>query len=359
MLVYFTNLIIVVLAAFLARKSKSKTLSRCLLGIAFVSMVLVAGMRSRFVGTDTMAYIWYFNNIKTFSDVIFFGSDMMEYGFWTLNWLVHFVSNEYMALFLAIALIVVGCFQSAIVEYSESIEISFFVFITVGTYFFFFNGARQGIACAIYSLAIGQMLKRNFIKYLGYVLLAFLFHKTALMMVPVYFFINKPNTFKNTLFTIVIGCVAVLFIDRIVGVVSSIDARYANYGTAGGGGGYYMFGFTSLLGVFFLIFKNSIRIDRYRYDRFLNMFLFGVMIGAVSTVLGTDPSGLLRYGTYFNLTAIFMWPIVFANLTDRLSRFVVGYSFVIFYLVFFVMTTQRFSNLIPYIFNPSVSTLFK
>jgi hypothetical protein len=359
MLVYFTNLIVVVLAAFLARKSKSKILSRFLLGIAFASMVLVAGMRNKSVGTDTSNYVRFFNNIQTFSDAMAFGDQMQEYGFWILNWLVHFVSNDYMVLFFAFALIVIGCSQRAIVAYSESIEISFFVFITMGTYLFFFNGARQGIACAIYSLAIGQMLKRNFIKYLGYVLLAFLFHKTAIMMVPVYFVLNRSNTFKNNLFTIVIGCVTVLFIDSIVGAVSSIDARYAQYGTAGGGGGYFTFGFSCVLGIFFMIFKNSIRIDRYRYDRFLNMFLFGIMIGMVATFLGTDPSGLLRYGSYFNLAVIFMWPIVFKNLTDRLSRFVVGYSFVIFYLIFFVMTTQRFSNLIPYIFNPSLSTLFK
>ena len=243
-------------------------------------------------------------------------------------------------------------------KYTESIEVAFFIFITMGFYLFFFNGARQGIACAIYSLAIGPMLKRNFIKYLGYVILAILFHKTAVMMLPMYFVFNRPNTFKNNLFTFVLGCIAVLFIDKLVGVASSIDARYATYGSAGGSGGYVSFGFTFLLGAFFLTFRDSVRIDRYLYDRFLNMFLFGVMIGMVSTYLGTDPSGLLRYAIYFNIAAIFLWPIVFINLHDRLSRFVIGYSFVIFYLAYFVLATQKFSDYIPYFFNPSVSAFF-
>jgi hypothetical protein len=357
--VYFTLLIVVVLAAFLARRSESKIVSRSLLGVAFVSMVLVAGLRNQYVGTDSMAYVWFFNKTRTFMDAIILGEDMQEHGYWILTWLVHFVSNQYMALFFVIALIVVGCYQCAIVAYSESIEISFFVYITMGFYLFFFNGARQGIACAIYSLAIGQMLKKNFIKYLGLVLLAYLFHKTAIMMVPMYFFINRPNTLKNNLFIMVIGCIAMWYIDKIVGFATTIDARYATYGTGGGGGGYYSFGFTFILALFFLIFKDSIRIGRYQYDRFLNMFLFGAMIGVVSVLLRLDPSGLMRYGEYFNLTAIFMWPIVFKNLSGTLQRFVIGYSFVVLYLVFFAMTTAAFSNFLPYIFNPSVSSLFK
>jgi len=358
MIVYFSVLIVVVLAAFIARKSESKILSNCMLGIAFITMVLAAGLRSRIVGTDTGAYVYIFSKVRTFADVMSYGGDMQEYGFWGLNWLIHYISNEYMVLFFAIAVIVIGCYQWAILKYTESIEVAFFIFITMGFYLFFFNGARQGIACAIYSLAIGPMLKRNFIKYLGYVILAILFHKTAVMMLPMYFVFNRPNTFKNNLFTFVLGCIAVLFIDKLVGVASSIDARYATYGSAGGSGGYVSFGFTFLLGAFFLTFRDSVRIDRYLYDRFLNMFLFGVMIGMVSTYLGTDPSGLLRYAIYFNIAAIFLWPIVFINLHDRLSRFVIGYSFVIFYLAYFVLATQKFSDYIPYFFNPSVSAFF-
>jgi hypothetical protein len=357
--VYFTLLFIVVLAAFLARKSKSKILSRCLLGIAFASMVLVAGLRDRTMGEDTKSYVLFFNNIKTFTDVVVVGREMQEYGYWIMNWLLHFVSDDYMILLFAIAMIVVGCYQKAIVEYSASIEISFFVFITMGFYLFFFNGARQGIACAIYSLAIGQILKRNFIKYVGYVLLAFLFHKTAIVTLPFFFLFNRVNTFKNNLLIFLIGCVIVLFMDNIVAFASSFEPRYAGYGARGEGGGYYMVGFSLLSAIFFFIFKNSVRIDRARYDCFLNIYLFSVMIGLTSSILGTDPSGFLRYAAYFNLVAIFMWPIVFKNLTDRLSRFVVVYLFVIFSLVFLTMMTKRFGDNIPYRLNPSLSTLFK
>ena len=73
MLVFLINLSIVILAAYLARETESKTLSRCLLGIAFISMVFVATVRSQRVGTDTSGYVGYFNEIKSFEDVVFVG----------------------------------------------------------------------------------------------------------------------------------------------------------------------------------------------------------------------------------------------------------------------------------------------
>jgi len=55
-------------------------------------------------------------------------------------------------------LIVVACYQRVIVAHSANIGVSFFIFIAM-FYTFFFNAARQGIACAIFALAIGPLLK--------------------------------------------------------------------------------------------------------------------------------------------------------------------------------------------------------
>lgn len=358
--IYFLVLIVVVLFAFLSRKSKSKFLSVLLLGIAFVVMVLVAGLRDHHVGTDSMAYTYFFSRIRTFSIAMSYGYELEEYGFWILMWLVHYVSDQYMFLFLAIAIIVIGCYHIAILKYSEFIEISYFVFLTMGFYLFFFNGARQGIACAFYALAVGKMLERSFFKYLIYVMIAFLFHKTALMMIPIYFIVNRPNSMMNNIVTISIGFIAIITMDAIVSVASGIDARYSQYGTAGGGGGYFSVGLSIVLTAFFLRFKEYVQVDRYQYDRFLNMMLVASMIGAVSVLLRLNPSGILRYAAYFDLSTIFLWPIVFKNLGDfdRLARFVIGYSFAIFYIVFFVATTMTFSNFTPYIFNPILSKIF-
>jgi len=69
MLVYSINLFIVILAAHLAYKARSAALSRLFIGIAFMSMIMVAGLRDKAVGTDTGGYVGYFNSLLTFDDV--------------------------------------------------------------------------------------------------------------------------------------------------------------------------------------------------------------------------------------------------------------------------------------------------
>jgi hypothetical protein len=355
MLYYFLMLGVVVLCIQMANRTKSfADESKLFLFIAFAIMVLIAGLRDRTVGTDTGSYVKYFGDIRTFADVVVTGGRMGEYAFWLLTWLLHFISDQYVVYLFAIALIVVGCYQRAIIAYSNNIEISFFVFITMGFYTFFFNGARQGIACAIYALAIGPLLERNFKNYLGYVLLAFLFHKSAIILLPLYFVFSKTNTIKATMLIVLTGCMAAYFFQQIVELGSQVDTRYERYGTAGEGGGYFMVAFGCALCLFFLLFRKSVHVDKDHYGLFLNMFIFGTMVGVVSSLLSTNPSGFLRYNLYFNISAVFLWPIVFRNITDRWSKLLMGYIFVVGYLVFFALTTQRFSDLIPYTLNRSI-----
>jgi hypothetical protein len=351
MLIYYFSLIVVVLAAFLARRSRSPAISRAFLGIAFASMVLVAGMRDQNIGSDTGNYVRASNQIQTFADAMKIGED---YGFWILTWLVHFISDQYVVYLLAIAMIVVGCYQRVIVAHSDDIVLSFFVFITIGPYVFFFNGARQGIACAIYALSIGAMLKRNPVKYVVYVLVAFLFHKTAIMMLPVYLIFTRANTFKNNLVIASIGVAIAVFTEFATVIAPGLDMQYSMYLASGEGGGYYMVGISAVVSVFLLIFKKSVSIGRDRYDRYLNMILFSLMIGVISSVFSLNPSGLLRYVVYTGIAGVLIWPIVFKNLPDRRERIAAGYLFVVYCLVMFTLTTERFSDLAPYKFNPSL-----
>lgn len=357
MIIYFILLFVVVLAAHLAEKYKTLVESRLFIFVVFTSMVLVAGLRDRTVGTDSGSYVKCFKEMLLFSDVKRLGEETREYGFWIFTWIVRSFSDQYSVFFIATALIVVGCYLRSIVRYSSNWTISCFVFITMGFYTFFFNVARQGIACAIYVLAIGPLLKRNLKAYLGYVLLAFLFHKTAIMMLPVYFVFDKTNTIKKNLIIFLAGFAGMALFQFIAGLGSQVDERYAGYGDAGEGGGYFMIGLTAVLGLFFFMFKKHVHTEKDRYELFLNMFLFGAMISLLSALMSVNPNGFLRFSFYLNISAIFLWPIIFKNLINRSSRLFVSYLFLTCHLLLFFLTTERFSNLIPYTFNTDLSAL--
>jgi len=317
-------------------------------------MVLVAGLRDGSVGTDSVYYLIFFDRITSFDEVVKYGNDTLEYGYWTLNWLVHYLSDQYMALFFAIATIVIGCYLRAIFENSRNVAISLFLFISMGHYTFFFNGARQGIACAICSLAIKPLIDRNIWKYLGCVALAVTFHKTAIIMVPVYFLFGRKNTLMRNLLFWFLGVFCAVAIQPLVAIASSFDERYSKYGDSGDGGGYIIVAFYLLLTLFFLGCKGLITIDRKRYHIFLNMLVFGSVISLVSVFFRLNPSGILRLCLYFNVSAIFLWPILFRNILDQSARYFLVGAFSLFYVAFYILTTSRFSKLTPYSLNESL-----
>ena len=82
--IYFIDLFIVVLAVFLASRERSVVASRIYLAIALASMVLVAGLRDQYVGTDTGYYILDFSLVRTFNDAINGGSEDREFSLFIL-----------------------------------------------------------------------------------------------------------------------------------------------------------------------------------------------------------------------------------------------------------------------------------
>jgi len=358
MLIYFTVLFIVVASAYISGKKELNALeSKMFLSIAFIAMIFVAGLRNETVGTDTYVYVRKFEDMQNISDVIRIGGDTFEFGFWILTWFVRSIFNQYAMLFIVVAIIVVGCYFKSIIKYSNNITISFFILITMGFYTFFFNGARQGVACAIYALAIGPLLERNFKSYLGYVLLAVIFHKTAIMMLPIYFALGEHNSFKKNIIIMMIGVGVAIMFQRIVEISVQIDKRYIGNAEVTKGSGYFMMGLTIVLYLFFVYFKKYVHIERNKYLFFLNMFMIGTVISAVSAIIAVNPSGFLRFTLYFNVSAVFLWPLVYINIINKSSKLLFSYLLATCYLVLFFLTTERFSNLIPYTVNPYFLTL--
>lgn len=352
MTIYLIILFIVVISAAISENALSVFGSRLFLSIGLLTMLVAAGLRSRTVGTDTGSYIVYYSQCKSFSDVLKIGGQTYEYGYSILNWIVHFISNQYIALFFIIALIVISCYHWAIVTYSIDIVISYYIFITMGFYAFFFNGARQGISSAICAVALGSLIKKKTIRYCTLISLAALFHKSALILIPIYFLLQKSGSIKTHLIYIFLGIIGALYLQEGTDYISQLDHRYHYYGTSGTGGGYLMGAFTCILVVLFYFCKSFVHIHRENYLLFMNMFIFGAIISVISIIFRLNPSGILRLTLYFNMSAIFLWPIIFKNIKNRRGRYLFGYSFFVGYLIFFVLTTQKFSNLTPYHFNP-------
>src|SRR5690625_546823 len=173
---YLALLFIVVNVTHFGRRLGTLGVQRLAVVIAGFTLVLFAGLRDSTVGTDTSTYVRWLDLVNSYESVWSFH---VEKGFTFVVFLSSQISENYYVLLTLIAIICVACYVFTIVRLVPKYETAIFLFITLGSYTFFFNGARQGVAAAVCFFALQFLLQRKMKLYMLLVLLATLFHKTA------------------------------------------------------------------------------------------------------------------------------------------------------------------------------------
>jgi hypothetical protein len=351
---YFALLFVVALSVYLAQKASGRASRFLLYFAAFASLVLVGGLRASSVGTDAGNYVRTFQSISSLSDV---RSAFGEPGVPLLAWFGKLIYDNYVTLFTLVAAIVTMCYLYGIRELSVDRATSVFVLLTSGAFLFSYNGMRQGIAIALFFIAIPFIYHRKFWPFLVCIAVACFFHISAIMVLPVYFIVPRKNDFRYRAFIFGLVVVSVLFFSELVPLTGRLNARYLEYGTVGQlrHGLYYAASLVAI-GLFFLYFKRHVLQHRPLYDFLLNLYLLGLAVAVVAVVRTTFVSGVMRMNEYFITSQILLWPIVFVNLQGSRHRDIFRFAFVMLFLVFYATYLSRFSNLVPYSFNPLVSS---
>lgn len=313
--------------------------------VPLIVLSLFAGVRSYHVGTDSENYT---RDFRTSLDVYNYEFDeFVELGYQVLKYVLLSITHEYFWLFFITALIVVYCYLTIIKKYSVNYWFSVFLFITLGVYTFFFNGLRQGLAMAIFALALPYLLEKRLTPYLIVCFLGSLFHNTALFMIPFFFLVNLRIKPIYKIIGTFIG--SLLVSSLLIQYLAQSNDRYESYAAADQeGGGYLTLGFYLIL--LFLIYC-AIHIYNIKDKQFIQLFNFyavGLAFIIPIAMLGANPSGPQRLLTYFTWTLVLILPVVFKRINNAYATS----TAVIFFLIYFILTTSKFSDLAPYIINP-------
>ena len=349
MIPYLILLFTVTMMAYLGRINSSKGVKNLSIIIISLLLVLFAGLRDRAVGTDTGTYISLFMRYGSLDNIFL----TQEVGFNTLRILTKTISDNYAIHLVSIALIVVSCYMLTIVRLTKRYETAVFLFIALGFYTFFFNGARQGIAAAICFFALPWLLERKPKQYFLLVGLAFLFHKTAFIAAPLYFIAVSRVGWRQILGVITGAIIITLFLSVFVQVTAVLFGdKYSEYSIAKEeGGGRVTTLFLVCQGLLFYMFKPKLSRDNEVYNRLLNIYLIGLVPIVAAALSNVNPSGILRLHLYFSGTAILLWPMIFMSWKDTPRRMLISLAFAVFTIVYFTLTTSSFSHLIPYQIN--------
>lgn len=343
---YFLVLSLVVSWVILIKKA----FNRKAFWFPLITLALFSGIRSSSVGTDSGNYVWQF---IAKLDVNYFNfRENIEPGFQLLTYfLLHFTHN-YFWLFFISGLIVVYCYLYIIKKYSTQYWLSIFLFITLGCYTYFFNGLRQGLSMAIFTLATPYLLDKRPIPYFIICTLASLFHTSALAMLPFYFLvqlrINLPYKIIATFFIS-------LFSSRlIINYLAQSNDRYAGYTEASEySGGLLTLIFYIIIAIFLYFIGYYYKIKNQIYTKLLTFYICGVTLVIPIVMLGTAASGPQRILSYFTWSIILLFPIAL----KKINNFFIT-SFIVFLMfLYYFLTTNKFSNLTPYVINPSFEFL--
>ncbi|HHU56494.1 MAG TPA: EpsG family protein [Acholeplasmataceae bacterium] len=319
MLIYNVFLIVNVLIGLVVLYSpfvKEKYRDNLYLFISFIMLTLLGGLRSINVGTDTKAYLDIFYLIKYTNNFKELFKLNYEIGFILLNKIIAiWGGNGQTFLFVTSAIISFG-FIYFIKKNSINPLLSVFLLITLYYYYASFNGIRQYIAIVILLNSFTFFKNKNFLAFISFILLASLFHLTAIFFLPLYILGITYWEYKRVILLLIILFLIYINLESLVLLLIKILPQYKSYL-----GSSYLQGYTGKmylvvnLTIFFFILVVYVAKRGYK-DPFTNMLIIIDILICTLTIFATKVHFANRISWYLTQFHIILIPH-FLNLIDE------------------------------------------
>ena len=220
---YFLLICLIVLQGIPYLMRKTPLFAKLFLACSFVELWLLATLRAPTFITDDLGYLEMF---------YFPGLCYVEWGYCQLSKFIHFFGVEQYILFGGLALLVFGGMAVFIYRYSSNMVVSVLTYICLMYAFNSLNGIRQFLALSIIFIGFPFVQKRKFWFFLCVVLLASLFHKSAIICLSFYWLYTIKVNWKTTSL-LVLGCLMVcLGFEQLSNLYTNFGGDYAHYVSA-------------------------------------------------------------------------------------------------------------------------------
>ncbi len=162
--------------------TRQQLMNKVCLWAIFIILFALSACRLN-VGNDYAKYVEFMHLVNCDSYV------PTEIGFNLLVKLIYGLSGfeNFLLVFAVYSFVTVLLFLLALYEQSDEFSLSFFLFMTLGYYFQTFSTVRYYLALAIALYSMKFVLRRQWGRFLILVLLGATFHKSLLVVIPLYF----------------------------------------------------------------------------------------------------------------------------------------------------------------------------
>ncbi len=335
---------------FMGYTTRTEALNSLMLVSIFVVLTLLAALRLE-VGNDYGTYV------VTCHEIFQRGYVVTEPGFNFVVRVLYTLSGkeDYLLMFGIFAAAIVAVFLKVLKEQSDSFAWAFFMFMTMGLYYKSFNTVRYYFALAIATFAIRYLVdinRENILKFFLLILFASLFHKSVLVVIPMYFIARIPWKRWALAILAVFGLAAAFFHEQIMGIALKLYPSYNNtvyieeQHTIIENAAPIM-GCFFIIGICIICYKEAIkpRIDNRMY---LNMNIMAVVLYLSCFWLPL----VTRFAYYLTTVQILLIPNVICSINDtkKKKRVIIAVvAFCIIYFAYFLRQANQVGiRVLPY-----------
>ena len=286
-----------------------------------VLIAVLSALRTPFTGSgDGYSYVRHYEHLQEYQtfgeyyDLFMADYDLLssEAGFYYTMWLLGHVFKDGQTAIIVSSLLITVATCIFIYRNSVDVPLSLTIYVCLGLFTFNMDGMRQAMAMSICLFAYEFAKNKKLIPFVLIVLLAMLYHKTAMCFFPMYFLPRLKNNLGSWVFYIFGLILCLLFVDKIIAGYYELSGEDYSENVAAEGGG--LFVVLLYLGTIVLTLYKS-NIMKRDSARIAFLATLAGFTAYLARYIGSDI--LERVSYYYFYFPILMIPEVFQELDDE------------------------------------------
>ena len=345
------------------RLTRQPLCNRVCLPAIFIILFLLSACRLN-VGNDYAKYVEFMHLVNCNAYV------PTEIGFNLLVKLIYGLSGyeNFLLVFAVYAFVTVFVFLLAMYEQSDEFPLTFFLFMTLGYYFQTFSTVRYYLALAVALYSMKFVLRRQWGRFLVLILLGAAFHKSLLVVIPLYFLASLPWK-KWQLAIAALFCTTFLFMqDFYLKVVVFLYPTYEDTEYLEGGTSYINIlrcaAVLVFAGIVWWLQKRDEGVTPISEDKRFWFYLYLNLGALVLYVFCSFLPIISRIGYYLTVSQILFLPMLLQKVEDKRWRRLFRAGILCAAVLYFAMYLKKASGdgvlILPYrtfFFNDMVDIL--
>ncbi|MCM1025855.1 MAG: EpsG family protein [Roseburia sp.] len=327
-------------------RNRQEALNRVLLAGIFAVLFALSALRIG-IGNDYWTYRYQFLHIISGDTEVSY-----EIGFKALVKVLQglFGYDNYRIVFAALAFLTCLFFLKGLFENADWFGMTFFLFMASGFYFMSFSNVRYYFAMAVCAYAIKFVFQKKYGHFVFWILFAALFHKSVLLVIPVYLAAAYLKWSRKTVWLIPAAALALCLGKPIVrklmfafypyyegDAILDIEAiSYANIARC-----------LAVLIFSLIYYKKGVK-GNSKAEMFFNLNLFALIIYAFGYYIPETS----RICNYMMLGHAFLIPAVLKSIeSKRPKAFFFGsviFAYTIYLVIFLIKSRESTVMLLPY-----------